>query len=77
MTTLNDAINSTDFEMAGMDADKFDRYLKMRMVSIDSDQGRHAESSNYITERRKVGKVLRPKNITTMGDLKNLGMEPI
>ena len=80
MNTLKDVILE-HIEALGMSDSQHDRYLELKYAikneEVSSEHAKCKYAEGWFEERRKIGNVLKSVHVTTMGDLKNLGMKPI
>ena len=56
--TIRDAVNDPDFNIAGLNADNFERRLKLRLSEIDTEERREPKINTLQEAKKQVADIL-------------------
>ena len=56
--TIRDAVNDQDFNIAGLNADNFERRLKLRLSEIDTEERREPKINTLQEAKKQVADIL-------------------
>ena len=59
--TIRDAVNDQDFNIAGLNADNFERRLKLRLSEIDTEERREPKIKTLQEAKKQVADILYSK----------------